>query len=855
MERNQLSPCVAPEHYDLFIRPDPRFFVSPNLLLQFEGSVSIKIRISEPTSEVTLNAAELRLHHAILDGEESAAIISNEQGQTATLVFERPIAAGTHALSIDYSGRIYFGAQGLFVSEYDTREGRKRLLLTQFEPGDARRFIPCWDEPARKATFTVAVEAPKDKLVVSNMPIEVVSELDDERQYVRFRKTPKMSSYLLFLCIGDLERVTAVSGATILSLVAKKGSAKDGTFALESAGKLLAFYNEYFGVPYPLPKLDMIAAPGAGGFSAMENWGAILYFEDQLLLNPEWSTESNRQRVFVVIAHEMAHQWFGDLVTMDWWDNLWLNEGFASWMESKATDHFYSDWVNWLQSEFDLQRAMRQDAKRTTHPVVQPVVSVEQAAFDDITYRKGRAVIRMLENYVGPTAFRDGVQNYMKRYAYKNTVTNNLWDELEKASGKKIKEMAAEFTTKPGIPLIVIENAAAGADGVAVDVRQKRFAVDESASEPIEWTVPVYASPAGSAAAPVLRFVKGDQTTRISVPGPPPIKLNAGQTVYCRINYGSAFLELAKAFDRISPADQLGLLNDAWALGEAGVAPISDYLDLTLKLAPATDRFVCRQIIETLLTVDSLYVPGSKRDALRSYARKLLKPVLSSIGWDREGTEHSNETVLREYLIAGLAQLDDQEVKVEADKRFRTFAGPPVKSEALPAIIRRPVAQAVAFGADNDLYDAMHGLAKSTTDSFGKDQLFVALALAGKESLARRSLDIALSDDPTKTTGPKMIERVAAGHPDLAWRFALEHLKEINERLDDLQRFKFVPGLTATSRSPKVLEELQHYIAEKVPELARKSVERFAADLKFRLQVAERLPSEIDKWVAGQRDR
>jgi aminopeptidase N len=212
MESSRLPSAVTPEHYDLFIRPDASFFVSPNLLRRFEGSVSIKIRVDQPTSEVTLNAVELELHHAILDGDESAAIILNEREQTATLVFEHPIAAGTHAVSIDYSGKIYLGAQGLFVSEYDTAEGRRRLLLTQFEPGDARRLMPCWDEPARKATFTVAVAAPKDKLAVSNMPIETISELDAERVYVRFRKTPKMSTYLLFLCVGDLERVLAPAG-------------------------------------------------------------------------------------------------------------------------------------------------------------------------------------------------------------------------------------------------------------------------------------------------------------------------------------------------------------------------------------------------------------------------------------------------------------------------------------------------------------------------------------------------------------------------------------------------------------------------------------------------------------------
>jgi aminopeptidase N len=849
MQRHQLPSNVLPAHYDVFIRPEPGFFVRPDLLLRFDGSVLIRIQVIEPTSEVVLNAVELTLHRALLDAEDSAAIVVNEIEQTATLVFERDIAAGMHVLSIDYSGKISLGAQGLFVSEYDTSEGRKRLLVTQFEAGDARRFMPCWDEPARKATFTVAVAAPKDKLTVSNMPIEAESALDDGRHYVRFRKTPKMSTYLLFLCIGDLERISTVSGATVISLVAKKGSAVDGRFALESAAKLLTFYNDYFGVPYPLPKLDMIAAPGAGGFSAMENWGAILYFEDQLLLNPEWSTESSRQRVFVVIAHEMAHQWFGNLVTMEWWDNLWLNEGFASWMESKATDHFNPDWMNWLQSEFDLQRAMRQDAKHTTHPVVQEIVSVEQAAFDDITYRKGRAVIRMLENFVGPAAFQSGVQAYMKRYGHKNTITDNLWDELEKASGKEIKQIAADFTTQPGIPLIVVESETAGSGSVEVNVRQKRFGVDDSANEPTEWSVPVYASAAGTASQ-LPTIVKGDQPAKISVTGSPPIKLNAGQTVYYRVRYGNAFADLANAFDRLAPADQLGLLNDAWALGEVGPEPIGDYLDLTLKLTPATDRVIWRQVIDTLLAIDSLYDPGSGRNAFRNYARKRLQLVFAGTGWDRKPAEASNETVLREYLISALAQLDDGIVKAEANKRFTAYAGPPVNPAALPANIRRPALVAAAVGADSGLYDQMLALAKITTDSFGKDQLFLALASTEDESLAKRSLQLALGDDPAKTTGPKMIQRVAAGHADLAWHFALDNLAKIDGRLDELQRISFVPALTATSRNPKVLDELQHYIDEKVRPLSRASVKKFAADLEFRLRVVARLVPAVDQWIA-----
>jgi len=842
MDINRLPPGVIPEHYDLFIRPDPGFFdVSSEPVLRFEGSVSIKILVDQPTAEVTLNAAELQLRHAILDGDERATISLNEREQTATLVFDRPIAVGTHALSIDYSGKIYEGAQGLFVSQYKTAQDTRRLLVTQFEPGDARRFIPCWDEPARKATFTVAVAAPKDMLAVSNMPIEVVSELDEERVYVRFQKTPGMSSYLLFLAIGDLERVSMRSGATVVSLVAKTGSAQDGRFALESAVKLLEFYNEYFGVPFPLPKLDMIAAPGAGGFSAMENWGAILYFEDQLLLNPEWSTESNRQRVFVVVAHEMAHQWFGDLVTMHWWDDLWLNEGFASWMERKATDHFNKDWNNWLDAEFETQRAMRQDSMKATHPVVKRVLKVQEAGFDDITYRKGRAVIRMIENYIGEDAFREGIRAYMKRYAHQNTVTDNLWDELEAASNKKIKELAGDFINQPGVPLIAVESAAA--DGYKI--RQKRFAVDANPNDTGEWTIPVYALSAGQVQnAPVL--VQKGESNATAIPASPPRKLNAGQTVYYRVDYGSAFAELLNEFGTLKAPDQLGLLNDAWALGEADAAPIGNYLDLTLKLTTDTDPLVWRQLADTFVAIDLLYDSADpRRNSWRAYGRRMLNPALAAIKWDKQSGEPNNKSILRESLITALAYLDDSGVKKEARSRFDDYrAGKP-----LPALIKRPVFQAVCLGADTGLYTQVNDLAKKATDSFAQDQMFVALALAGEPLLAQESLKTALGKDPAKTTGPKMIQSVAVRNPDLAWQFALINLETINKLLDAEQRGRFIPSLTATSRSQQVLNELKD-IRKKDPEISPSWFAKSVAELEFRLEVVQRLLPKIDDWLA-----
>jgi aminopeptidase N len=852
-ERVQLPSTVVPVHYELTIKPDAE-------KLTFDGTVRIDTEVVASASEIVLNALDLEIGKVVLDSAvgDVPRIIPDTVRQTVTFQFSEPIAPGRHVMTIDYRGKIYEKPQGLFVLNYDTPQGRERMLVTQFEAADARRFLPSWDEPARKASFALSVIAPEGRQVVSNMPVMAIDSLPDGANRTRFQHTPAMSSYLLFLGIGDLERLEKDVGGTKVSVVTKRGDSEKARFALDSAASLLGYFNDYFGTPYPLPKLDMIAAPGSGGFSAMENWGAILYFEHALLVDPRLSTESDRQRIFVVVAHEMAHQWFGNLVTMEWWDDLWLNEGFASWMETKATEHFHPEWRMWLQSEAARQRAMQQDARQTTHPIVQPVLNADQAgqAFDAITYNKGQAVIRMIEGFVGEDAFRQGVQAYMREFAYGNTVTHDFWAKLEASSaGKPVGDVARDFTTQPGVPLITAGSGGCSSDGgMRLTLSQGRFGVDAQSREPLRWHTPVAAAVVGSTLPPVELLVAGPDAMTLSLPVCAPVKINAGQTAYFRSAYAQpGFDALLKRLQTLPPADQLGLLYDSMALGEAGAAPLANYLGLTRTLQADADPVVWNQLANTLSTVNDHYAAfPERRAAFRAYAREILNPVFSRVGWDADPGEPNNVTTLRENLIDKLGRFDDEIVIAEARRRFEVFKKDP---SSLPASIRRPTLQVVARKADAETYQTFRNLARSAISPLEKQQLYEVLATAEDPALASSSLEIAIGDEAQATTGLSMVRRVAMDNPDLAWRFALDHSNALDARLGPIERHGFYPSLAVASNNPDRLTDVRAFIDRTVPANARQSAERAYSELSFRLKVkADRLP-EIDRWLAALESR
>ena len=429
----------------------------PNVdALRFTGTESVQLQFRAATATVQFNSLNQSLSQVRLDGRPVKGVTSSDEQQLTTVTLTKPLT-GLHTLSFSYSGKIETQPVGLFAQKYTRAGGGQGVLLsTQFEATDARRMFPCWDEPAFRADFHLTVTVPAAWATVGNMPIERRT-VHGQQATVSFQRSPKMPSYLVEFTAGDLREVSAARGGTRFGVWAVAGHEQDGAVALASAQDILADYNDYFAHPYPLPKLDSIAVPG--GFSgAMENWGAITYNDQILLVSPS-STLQDRQTVFSVQAHEMAHQWFGDLVTMGWWDDTWLNESFASWLAAKETAARYPQWRWWEQEDVSKESAMAADARATSHAIEQHVTDELQAAdsFDsDITYSKGEALLRMLEAYIGEDVFRQGIRNYIKSRAYSNAAAADLWNALGQASGKNVTRArtAAQRDRRAGFPLV-----------------------------------------------------------------------------------------------------------------------------------------------------------------------------------------------------------------------------------------------------------------------------------------------------------------------------------------------------------------------------------------------------------------
>jgi aminopeptidase N len=591
----------------------------------------------------------------------------------------------------------------------------------------------------------------------------------------------------------------------------------------------------------------------------MENWGGITYYESALLFDPKKSSAATRQRIYEVVAHETAHQWFGDLVTMAWWDNLWLNEGFASWMGSKCTAHFNPDWEVWLakniqrdptrRSGIAKEVAMEGDARSTTHAIQQPVANESDAnsAFDDITYRKGQSFLRMLESFLGENAFRDGIRRYIAAHQYSNSTTTDLWNALSDASGKPVGEIAAAWTEQPGFPVVKAKR-----DGDKTFLSQERFTINFPNAPALEWKIPLTWFAVGETKIESrLMTSKVDNLPNISVDR--VIKLNANGAGNYRVQYDeSSWKALLSALPKLNVEDRVNLLSDSWALVQANRAEVSLYLELIGKLPRGHELAERDQIVNSFDYINRLLLGEPAREKFLDYARSILRPTFDELGWEPKKNESPRDSLLRASLIVALGDLNDQEIIAGCKRRFEKFVGNP---GSLAPDLRASVLFVVGQNADDATWNKLHQLGLTTTSIEEKQNYYDALAAAREPKFAAKALQISLTDELPTSRALHLVGKVArySEHPDLAWDFARANMKTLLEKTDAVGANSFAPSLFVFFSEKSRADQLNAYAKSNLPAASAKEVAKAVDEVEFRSEFKKRLVPQLAAWITKQK--
>jgi len=848
LAQGQLPKSVVPVLYDISVTPDAK-------ALTFSGSETVTVDVREATRTVVLNGADLSIGTATWDNKPVPHRV-DAAAQQVTLTLPAEARPGRHQVAFTWTGKINQSAAGLFATDYTNVDGTPgRMLATQFEAPDARRFAPMWDEPAFKAKFRLSAVVPAGQLAISNMPGQVTRRADGT-QFYAFGETPIMSSYLLFLGMGDLERKTVKEGNVEIGMVTRRGVVDQGDYALASARKLLRYYNDYFGQPYPLPKMDMIAGPGSSQFfGAMENWGAIFYFENTLLFDPKISTASTYQRIHTVVAHEMAHQWFGDLVTMRWWDDLWLNEGFASWMESKATNDLNPGWQARAEEVAEAREgAMGIDATAVTHPIVRPVQTPDQISesFDSITYAKGQAVIGMIESTIDADPFRDGIRRYMAKYKYNNTVTDQLWGELPPLAGRPVAEVARGFTLQGGVPLVTLQGATCANGVTTARLVQGRFGLDAASKQPQTWTVPLrlgVVGQAGNQAEGASVLVSGATPAPVTVKGCGTLVLNQGKGSYTRTRYDDAgHAAIVRDYPRLALEDRVGQLGDDFALASSGDQDLSRWIAVMDRVAPDAEALEWQMVSGELSRLTGYYEGTPVERALRAKAAAKLEPVLARIGYDQRQGEAVQVTNVREDLIAGLGSYGSAEVAARARAYVARLATDPA---AIPPAIRGAILATYASNATPAEWDALLAITKAERSPVAKNQLVGLLGIARDPANTAKALALLETDSFTAQQKAGLLRGVSRRYPDRAFDWAAAHRATVDGWLESSTKAGFIVGLGTGSNDPAMPGKITAFANANLPEASRQPARRTIGIIAARKAIADRLRPAVTRWVGS----
>jgi puromycin-sensitive aminopeptidase len=781
---HRLPTSVIPERYEIKLTPDLSRWT-------FAGEVKIAVEVRQAVREVVLNAAELSIQSVSMWHANGAVLHGNAQSdeasEQAVLSFPDIVAPGHYQLQIQFTGLLNDKLHGFYRSLYKGADGQdKPLASTQFESTDARRAFPCWDEPAFKAVYQVTLVIDEKLTAISNARVIDETVLPGTgKKTVSFADSIKMSTYLVAFIVGEFEATEPVTADGVsLRVLAVPGKKKLADFAVAIGKASLEHFSLYYGIPYPGDKLDLIAIPDFAS-GAMENLGAITFRETALLVDPDKATRAELERVADVVSHENAHMWFGDLVPMQWWNGLWLNEAFATFMEMLAVDAWKPEWRRWDSFAVSRAAAMQVDGLKSTRPIEFPVERPEEAAgmFDVLTYEKGASVLRMLEQYLGADEFRDGIRRYLRKHAYGNAETTDLWDALEESTKQPVRALMNTWIFQPGYPLISVEKS-----GRTIRVSQQifRYLQDGSDSER-QWHVPIFlraGTPSGVVNKTLLLTGK-EQQVEFDAPAD-WVVVNAGAHGFYRTRYSQELLTALRqgVTAQLTAVERFGLVNDAWAATLAGIVSLSDYLELIAQMTGETDVNVWTTLIASFHQMHRI-LDDVQCKALAGHLSVVLSSALARLGWSARRGDSELESQLRGDLIAALGTVADD--TAAQDRARLSFADYEKNSESVDRNVIPALVAILSHTGGTAEYEKFFARFENAQTPQEETRYLFALANFADAGLIDRTLDLTINGNVRTQNSPYLMRGALLNKHgrERAWSFMKAHWNEMNRSYPD----------------------------------------------------------------------
>jgi aminopeptidase N len=833
----RLPAGVTPTHYELWFAPDLD-------KATFRGRESIAVTLAAPSSAITLHAAEITFADVRIEdagGSQTATVSLNEKDETATFKVARPVARGPATIRITYTGLLNDKLRGFYLSKANGRN----YAVSQMEATDARRAFPSFDEPAHKATFDVTLMIDAGDTAISNgRQVSDTPGPEPGKHTVVFARTPKMSSYLVALLVGDFACRSGAAGGTPIRVCATPDKVALTAFALAAAEREVAFFNTYFGIPYPYEKLDIIGVPDFAA-GAMENAGAITFRERMLLANEATASAAVLKSVASVISHELAHQWFGNLVTMKWWDDLWLNEGFATWAANKPLAAWKPEWRLDVNAATETQIALGLDVLQSTRAIRTQVNTPAEIneVFDPIAYEKTAGVLGMIEAFVGPEPFRRGVSSYLAKYAQGNAAGEDFWTEMTRVTEKPVNRIMKSFVEQAGAPLLTVKTRCVGG-ATEVSIAQSRFVgtPGAKAGAPQHWTLPVCVKTAGN--APSCTIVT-EQSQTVKAPGCGTPIINADGHGYYFTEYEpAAVAALARRDPPLTAPERISLLGDEWRIVRAGRHDIGTYLDLAAALAGDPTPEVAAEIAGKLGFVNAIATDG-QRAQFEAWVKQVFRPSLDRIGVEPKAGDSDAVNALRGTLVQLLSR--DPEVQQRARALALRYLDQP---SSVPPTLVSAVLQVAAAGGDPALYDryvAKMNASLATPEEYYR--FFNALAAFADPALRQRTLAFALKDARSQDT-PVLLGQMLGADADTAWTFIKANWPAVITKVGTFQGIPYIVNSLGGCSTARSAEIKTFFDEHPVPEAARalnQAYERIASCVA----VKERQSAPFARWLAA----